>query len=346
MEYESLRVLGVKLDELSESSSVTPDVVDDALADMSKAISDLSAVGVYPIVRGYTPLFVLADGGGSDDAVHVEVAGSSLTSGDPYLTIGNNRCERSGPAADGALAFLCGRNLFPAGADDAKDFQTGTLRVYREPVEYSYSISIKVVPDVMGQATLSVAKEQRTERQSRSQGFSDRNAHCADPYERLFQFNASDGWEIAPSSIDVTCLDVSSRSTCNEAPRNVTGRSFYHSCMIANAGRCGPFGIPRDGRGSCRGVVNWEEVRNVDQPDEELEAEELRWGGEERIELPEGTRSVQGAIDGIDGIRRTFESTGVSDSWFDVDVSLADRYVVIRPVELDAAMQRGTSGTE
>ena len=355
-EYEFLRVLGVKLDELSklsESSPVTPDVVDGALADVSKAVDDLSAVRAYPIVLDYTPLFVLADGGGIDDAVHVKVAGSSLTSGDPYLTIGNdgnNRCEsldRSSPAADDVLTFQCGGNLFPAG--DAKGFQTGTLRVYREPdllgsepVEYSYSISIKVVPNVMGWATLSVAKQQQTERQFKSQGFSDRNAHCAGSYERSFQFNASDGWEIDMSSIDTTCIDVSSRSSCNGL-RNITGHSFYYSCTIANAGTCGPFW--RDGRGSCRGVVNWEEVRDVDQPDEELEAE-LRWDGEERIELPEGTRSVQGAIDGIDGIRRTFTDTGVSDSWFNVDVNLADRYVVIRPADLDAAMQRRTSGTE
>ena len=356
-EYESLRVLRVKLDELSESSPVTPDVVDGALADVSKAIGDLSAVRAYPIVISYTPLFVIAGGGGSDGAVHVEVAGSSLTSGDPYLTIGNdrnNRCERSSPAADDVLAFRCGGDLFPEGGA----FQTGRLRVYREPgfferllgsgpVEYSYSISIRVVPDVMGRATLSVTRQQ-AERQSKSQDFSDRNAHCASSYDKPFQFNASDGWEIDQPSIDVSCLDVSSQSTCNESPHNVTGRSFYHSCKIANAGKCGPFGIVLDRRGSCRGVVNWEEVRDVDLPGVELETE-LRWGGEKRIELPEETNSVQGAIDGIDGILRTFGSTtdtGVSDSWFDVDVNLADRYVVIRPAELDASMQRGTSGAE
>lgn len=354
-EYESLRVLAGKLNELSESLPVTPDDVDDAWADVSKVIGDLSAVRAYPIVLGYTPLFVIA-GGGSDDAVRVEVTGFSLTSGDPSLTIGNdrdnNRCDRSRPATDGVLAFLCGGNLFPEG--DA--FQTGILRVYREPgfferllgsgpVEYSYSISIRVVPDVMGRATLSVTRQQ-AERQSKSQGFSDRNAHCADPYERLFQFNASNGWEIDQSSIDVTCLDVSSMSTCNEHPRDVTGRSFYHSCMIANAGKCVPFGIVRDGRGSCRGVVHWEEVRDVDLPGEELEVE-LRWGREERIELPEGTRSVQGAIVGIDGIHRTFGSTiDITDSWFDVDVNLEDRYVVIRSAELDAAMWQGTPGAE
>ena len=213
-ESKFLRVLREKLDELRLLVEVTPAAVGETLAD---GYDDLSGVRAYPIVLGYTPSFVLGSGGGSDsdsDGVRVEVTGVSLASNEPSLTIGETSCER-GRTTDIMLVFLCDRNLFSA--REAMYSRAGTLRVYRElgfigkllgsrPPEHSYSISINVIPEVMGRVRLAVTTLEMTlERQFRTEGFRHRNGHCEGPARPLFSFNASDGWTIDRTSVDVRC---------------------------------------------------------------------------------------------------------------------------------------------
>ena len=342
-ESKFLRVLREKLEELRSLAEVTPAAVDETLAG---GYDDLSGVRAYPIVLTYTPSFVLGsdDGGGSNsDGVRVEVAGISLASNEPSLTIGETHCVRD-RATDIRLGFLCDRNLFSA--RDAMYSQMGTLRVYREPgfigkllgskpPEHSYNISINVIPEVMGSVRLAVTTRETTlERQFRTEGFRHRNGHCAGPTHASFPFNASGGWTIDRSSVDVRCHE-SSRSTCNGL-RDVTERSFNYSCTVANSGSCTPFS--RDGRGSCWGEITWTEQRGVDQQSDSVLEVELRWGTEERIELPDGTADVQFATDRADGFQRSPDGE-VSDPWFDVHVDPQYRYVDITPVELDVAMR-------
>ena len=331
-ESKFLRVLREKIDELrGGSSEVTPAAVDEALAGV---YDDLSGVSEYPIVLGYTPLFVLGSGGGNDGGgVRFEVMGASLASDEPSLTIDDKPCER-GRITDVSLVFLCDRNLFSA--RDAIDSRAGTLRLSRE---HSYNISINVIPEIMGRVRLAVTTLRTTlERQFRTEGFRQRNSHCEGPTHPIFPFNASDGWTIDRTSVDVRCHS-SSRSTCNGL-RDVTERSFNYSCTVANNGACTRF-FSVDGRGSCWGEITWMEHRGVDQQSDSVLEVELRWGTEERIELPDGTTDVQLATDRADGFREMFPGPDgeVSDPWFDVEVDPQRRYVDITPVELDVAMR-------
>ena len=339
-ESEFLRVLREKLDELRSLPEVTPAAVEEVLANVYDDLDDLS--GAYPIVLGYTPLFVL--GSGSDgDGIRVEVMGVSLDSSEPSLTIDEQLCERD-RTTDVRLVFLCDRNLFVA--RDAMYSRAGTLRVYQElgfigtlfgsePPEHSYDLSINVIPEVMGRVRLTVTTLETTlERQFRTEGFRHRNGHCTGPAHPLFPFNASDGWTIDRTSVDVSCSQ-SSRSTCNGL-RDVTESSFKYSCTVANNGRCTPFS--RDGRGSCWGEIKWTEQRGVDEQSDSVLEVELGWGTGERIELPDGTRNVQFVTDRADGFQGP--DGEVPDPWFDVDVDPQRRYVDITPVELDVAMRR------
>ena len=345
-EARFLGALREKLEELrdlQEMQEMTPADVDEALAGV---YDDLSGVSTYPIVLRYTPLFVPGSGGGNDgNMVRVEVTGASLVSNEMFLSIDRIPCER-GRTTDIRLVFLCDRNLFAA--RDAVYSRAGTLRVYREPsfigkllgskpLEHSYNISINVIPEVMGSVRLAVTTRETTlERQFRTEGFRHRNGHCAGPTHASFPFNASGGWTIDRSSVDVRCHE-SSRSTCNGL-RDVTERSFNYSCTVANSGSCTPFS--RDGRGSCWGEITWTEQRGVDQQSDSVLEVELRWGTEERIELPDGTADVEFATDRADGFREMFRAPDVevSDPWFDVDIDLQRRYVDITTVELDVAM--------
>ena len=344
-ESNFLRVLREKLEEMRSLPEVTPAAVGETLA---SGYDDLSGVKSYPIVLGYTPLFVPGSGSGNDgdDQVRVEVTGVSLASNEPSLNIDENTCERD-RATDVRLVFLCDRNLFSA--RDAVYPQAGTLRVYQElgfidklfgskSPEHSYDLSINVIPEVMARARLAVTMQEITlEQQFRTEGFRHRNGHCEGPTHQLFPFNASDGWTIDRTSVDVRC-HRSSRSTCNSL-RDVTESSFNYSCTVANSGTCTPFS--RDGRGSCWGEITWMEQRGVDQESNSVLEVELRWGTEERIDLPDGTTDVQLAIDTADGFREVFRGLDneVSDPWFDIDRDPQYRYVDITPVELDVAMR-------
>ena len=329
-ESKFLRVLGEKIEELRGGLllEVTPAAVDEALAGV---YDDLSGVSAYPIVLGYTPLFVLGSGDG--DEVRVEVTGASLASNEPSLTVDEKPCER-GRTTDVSFVFLCDRNLFVA--RDIMYSRAGILRVSRE---HSYNISINVIPEVMGRVRLAVTTLETTlERQFRTEGFRHRNGHCAGPTHPLFPFNASDGWTIDRTSVDVRCSQ-SSRSTCNGL-RDVTESSFRYSCTVANNGTCTLFS--RDGRGSCWGEVTWTEQKGVDQQSDSVLEVELEWGTEERIDLPDRTKRVQFTTDRADGFREVFQSPDdeVSDPWFDVDIDPQHRYVDIKSVELDVAMHR------
>ena len=342
-----------QLDALSRLEEVTAKHVEQTTAALSHAIVNLPLAKTYPIVLKYDPLYVPSGGPPNNDNIIVGISGVLLSSHEPFLVINSQRCERSGKI-DTSLTFLCNKNLFLA--EDRLETITGKLYVYEklgfwdaifgsDPKEYNYDISINVIPTRLGKAVTSVTTQSTTlRRESRSQDFGHRNNHCQGSIHLVFPFNAKERWKIDPASIRASCRN-SRRSSCNGV-RNITEHSFGYSCSIANSGTCGPtlpFGrgrLWRDARGSCGGSVEWQEVKATESLAETvLDAVDLEWGKDNTIRLPDGTRSIQISVDKVDGTRRVVTNSEESDPWFDVEVNLENRLVVIRPAQLGEAMQ-------
>ena len=334
-----------QLDELAQLEEALAADVERVTTNLSNAVVNLPLARSYPLVFSYSPLYVSSGGTLNDDNVRVDISGVLLASHEPSLFIDNQRCTRS-QRIDTTLTFLCNKNLFLA--NETVETLTGKLYVYERvgflrrwfgfnPTEYDYDISITVVPNVLGRATPSVtAQSVDLERQPRSQSFRHKNAHCQGTSNLLFAFNAKADWKIDAASIGASC-NSASKSSCNGI-RNATERSFGYSCTVANNGSCGP--LWKDGRGECAGKVDWEEVRVVEVlNDTTLDGVELSWGREVVISLPEGTVTVRIAVDKVDGTRRIVTRSEVHDPWFDVDVNLEDRHVIIRPARLQDAMR-------
>lgn len=337
-----------QIDALRDLEEVTAADAQRISDNVAHSIRALPFARTHPVVLSYSPLFVASGGAENEDVVQIEIAGTLLASHEPTLVVANTLCGRS-EKIDSRLVFLCPKDLFlavetvePLAGKLSVYEDVAWWRVWAEPREHQYDISINVIPKVLGRVELSVTTQlQIPTGQPRSQSFSRRNAFCSGVSRPTFQFNAREGWKIDPASIESSC-DRSSLSSCHGVG-GVTESAFSYSCTVQNRGSCGyAFGARmwRDARGSCWGSVRWTEVREETVLAEEaLDARDLHWGTDEIITLPEGTRAVRMAVDKADGTRRVITDSESRDPWFDVVVDLQRGHVIIRPANLERAMR-------
>ena len=215
----------------------------------------------------------------------------------------------------------------------------GVEYFFRKSVEYHYDVFISVIPKKLGSAKAIVQYESPSpQRKSRKQEFSFWNGHCRGAVEKIFPFTASPGWSIESNSIRPTCR--ASRSSRCVGLRNVQALSFGYACHIENRGKCFKLVGAKDARGHCGGAVKWDEVKSSNVLRKtELPSVQLYWGKDEQIELIKGTKSVQVIVEKIDGNRRIFTTTDVSDPWVHVNIDFDNRRVILRPNDIDTAMR-------
>ncbi len=329
---------------LKELERVTAEDVNRVTTNISNGFTNLPFAKSFPLIFDYDPVYTLNGGDANSDTINVSFKGVLLGSGEPSLTFGDTHCSLS-TKIDTKLTFTCNRNLFLA--YDTIKSTTGKLHVFQrqgflarlfggQGKKFEYNLSINVVPELAGIVKTTVWQETPTlQSQQRNSPFDHRNAHCQGAHTKVFQFNATNGWQIVPSSVSASC-NHSSESSCNGTV-NITSFSFGYSCTIANNGTCGPFW--RDGRGSCRGNVSWREVRsNTQINSQELDIRELFWGKDIQISLPQNTVNVSISVAKTDGSRRIFTANDISDPWFNVEVNLQDGYITLRPASLDQAL--------
>ncbi len=334
-----------QLNKLNSQLHVTLLDIEQLSANVSSGIRNLPFASSFPIIFQYDPLFVVDMGPDNRDNVTISIRGALLSSFEPTLTIDNEKCERI-EKIDTSLSFICNKELFLA--NDTIVSYSGKLLVYqsrsfwrrlllRDPLEYSYDISVEVIPQLLGKAKTTVMYEiMSAERNERTEDFHYLNGHCHGSIEKLFPFNASQGWKIDPTSIVANCRS-SRNSTCSGF-RNVQDRSFGYACRIQNRGRCGP--LWRDARGSCGGTIRWEEVKeNRQLQAQKLDEIELSWGEDTSIELPENTQRVRITLDRVDGVRSVLTESQAEDLWVQVEIDKAGNLVVLRPRDVETVMR-------
>ena len=339
-----------QLEALKELEKITLQDVSKVSTNVSTGITNLPFAKKVPLVLDYSPLFVASGGEKNKEYIEINISGVLLASKEPFLIFNNSRCERS-KKIDTSLAFLCNKNLFLA--EETVETLIGRLHVYErvgfwgkilrlKSREYNYEIAINVIPLFLGKVTPSVTQNiSNVNRHPRSKEFRFWNNHCAGSRVKLFEFNAAANRKIDPNSIEVEICRTSGSSRCNGLG-SVSDRSFSYSCRIENRGICvrvlGEI-VAKDARGSCGGTATWEELEENDAlMDTTLETIELEWGKDMEIKLPIEVTSVRIVIDKIDGTRRIATDNGLRDPWLDVDVDLENRFLIVKPKSLEAAM--------
>ena len=175
--------LQTQIDALHALEQVTAADAQGLADSMSHAIRALPFADTHPVVLSYSPLFISSGGALNDDVVRVEISGALLASHEPTLVIENTQCERS-QKIDTQLTFLCNKDMFLA--EQTVEPVGGRLTVYEnmewwrlwaDPVEHQYDISINAIPTALGTATLSVTTEvTNVIREPRRQNFSPENS--------------------------------------------------------------------------------------------------------------------------------------------------------------------------
>ena len=334
-----------QMNALKELERVTYNHVSKVSEQISSSIVNLPFANNLPLVFGYEPLFVASGGEDNKEVITVTIRGALLASGGPNLVMSNSQCKRSAKI-DTSLTFMCDKTLFLA--EDAVETLTGTLSVFQkrgfwsrlfsnDEKKFTYDLAFNVIPKVLAKATI-VATTTRSDivRTGRSQRFGHRNGHCQGTRHMVFPFNAQRGQQIDPHSIRARCRS-SSRSSCNGL-RNVQARSFGYSCTVSNNGNCGPFW--RDGRGSCSGTVEWQEIHSVESLEERrIKVIDVQWGKDEQIALPTNVERIKIAFEKVDGSSRIATDSAFSDPWVKVEIDIQGQQVIISPKSLANAMR-------
>jgi len=213
----------------------------------------------------------------------------------------------------------------------------------------SYPLSLFIVPVVMGEYELvAVVEKNEIERNPRTQPASHSNDYCQGTNNRTFNFSSAAGWQIDVNSISVSC-DASSRSRCNSVA-NVSSTSFQYTVAVTNNGSCGPRSpVGRrcggggrrtwcDGRGSVTVSAKWDDIRPVKtEVSMHLAKDNLHWGKEVALKLPNGTKSFLLTIRQVNGSDLAISSTE-RRKWFDIEHDVKGLVVFVRPKDAEVAL--------
>jgi hypothetical protein len=312
-----------------------------------EAISRLPFAERTPLVKKYSPSFVATN---ANATFLVSIQGSRLGSGDPALKFGATACMRN-THTDRELRFACPSRLL--GTPTSVVPVTGHLSLARpktfwQKVQFwkaaestQYDIGIVTVPALLGEftgrAVLSTTTRERQQRTGPHVGHM--NDHCQGGRTHDWVMNASAGWSIEEGSVTLHTVSCSSASTCPQL-QNVGSSGFVIHGVTTNNGACGPFGIPKDGRGFMESYATWSEYRDVVQDvDQPLPPGAITWGSDTSIRLPESSKGFVLEVRRVDSTSSTITGAGPFDR-FDVAYDQITRTVVITPGRLVDVLSR------
>jgi hypothetical protein len=312
-----------------------------------EAISRLPFAERTPLVKKYSPSFVAVN---ASATFLVAIHGSRLGSGDPVLRFGSTACARN-THTDRELRFACPghvlgspANVVPVAArlslDRPKSFWQ-SLRFWQAAEQAQYDIGVVAVPALLGEFTgrAVLSTTTREQQQRRGPRVGHRNDHCQGDRTHDWVMNASAGWRIDEGSVSLHTISCSSASTCPQL-QNVSASGFVIHGVTINNGQCGPFGVPRDGRGSMESYATWTEYRDVEQDvDQPLAPGAIAWGSDTAIRLPANSKGFVLEVKRVDKTSSTITGAGPFDR-FDVAYDQVTRTVVITPGRLVDALSR------
>lgn len=339
--FENARALAT---DAKSGVDLTADRVEGILAGMSETMSRVPGLDGRPFVTKYNPSFVLI----GKSKYPVSINGTLVGTGSPTLSFGETPCEMK-TKTERALEFDCPSSIF----SEKDPWSSGQLTVVEKkpwwkfwgtPDTHAYTVSIRSIPDVMGDFLLVARGVQRVEAaKPRTAGHNHRNNHCQGDTPLSFRFTPESGCRIDIQSIRLIRGSISERSQV-DGPASVTSTGFMVSAVARNSGACGPrlpggarAGV--DARGSINFNVTWNDVCPENQAVEaNVGSGPLRWSQEKAFQLPAFATAFVLTVTQADGKIRVVNGTE-STQWFDVAFDAASKVVLFKPKALESAMR-------
>ena len=340
--FENARALAT---DATSGINLTADRVEGVLAGMSETMSRIPGIEGRPFVTKYAPSFVLI----GKKRYPVSVNGTLVGTGSPTLSFNNTPCEIK-TKTERSLEFDCPATIF-----SPKDpWSSGKLTVVEKkswwkfwgaPEIYAYNISIRSIPDAMGEYVLVTKGIQTVNRtKPRTAGHGHRNEHCQGATPIAYSFTPESSCVIDVQSITLARGSISDASQVDN-PGTITSSGFAVSAAARNHGSCGPKipftsqRVPVDARGSFNFGVSWNDICPVR---EDIEAKvgsgTLQWSQEKDFQLPTHANAFVLTITQADGKKRVVNGTTSTD-WFDVTFDLVSKVVLFKPKALETAMR-------
>lgn len=324
----------------TEAKGITDDTLDKTSGIVSSSGAELSRlplVSEKPLVYSYEPSFVLAN----QEAYSITFAGS-LLSGSNKLVIEGVDCQPSG-GTENQLRFVC-----PAEAMDANEpsWRRGHLSLetkgrwfWSSTLKSEYDVGVFVVPKLLGKYTFDVVQNETVqERRPRTERNGYRNDHCKGGKERVWTYGPAEGCTIDVESASITSRHVSSNSTL-DGISSLSSNGFQVRANIRNNGSCGPFGIPKDGRGSVNVEVAWFDIcpKNSESILPTIEGE-LYWTEDMNFVVPQGYKSFTLKVKQEDGRVHIVNQSGAY-KWFSSIWDASSRNLIFRPQDVAIAYE-------
>ncbi len=319
---------------------------EDRLGDVNQIISSLGGelsripgIDGRPLLAKYSPSYIL----NTDAAYDLTLSGSLLSSEKSSLLFGATPCLLVS-SVESQARYRCPAEIFTTGENE---WVTGELKLIKDTPwynfwgkgqTYSYKIGVMTIQEKLGEYELKVWEKRSSQKRiSRSGSNSHRNNHC--------RSDKSKAWTYRPApncSVDVTSINVKHSKSSNstyEGVINASGSGFQVRGVIRNRGRCGPFGVGHDARGSLRVDATWIDICPATE-EIELPTEDgiLSWMEDRSFDFPETTTKYVLKINQADGRVKIVDKT-LSDDWFTASYDLNTRLLVFKPKALSEALK-------
>jgi hypothetical protein len=318
---------------------------------MEEAVSRLPSADKTPLIKAYYPSFLVPTLSGP--TFSLSISGTRIGTGDPSLQFGKVRCERFSKT-DRQIQFRCPASVF--GTPARLRGESGILEIeapqgFWDVVLFQhhmmkYDIGVVAVPSELGRYNVvAVVPQSKIETQDRKYELDYTNPHCSGAHDIAVPQNASEGWKIVETSVQVTPTSVSSGCS-GPSVDGVSSTGFLVTGKAVNSGNCVTVHVPfdgsqtisYDGRGWVKGIITWKEQRTtVKDGTVDVARGSLSWGSDVAIQLPPDAKGFVVTVLRIDGTQQVAVGAGNFDR-YSVRYAGADTHtVVISPKSVNEA---------
>lgn len=312
--------------------------VNSVISGLGSEISRLPFASKRPLLKGYSPSYIL----NNDAAYDVTLDGSLLNTDEIDLSFGAVICGKTS-SVENTVRFSCPAEIFK---DTENRWVTGTLKLLQKKAWYNvfgkdktfeYSLGIMAIQEKFGEYKLLVTERVDSNKKvPRSHNNQHKNSHCQGGSSKVWTYRPSNGCTIDTSSAKIASRSVSSKSSL-EGIVNLSSNGFQIRGIVRNNGSCGPFGVPKDGRGRISVSAAWVDIcpakKLVSLP---AKQGALAWGNDIAFDLPENYTKFSLEITQLDGTKKIVNNTEAHE-WFTTQFDAGGKQIIFKPRKIEDA---------
>lgn len=328
------------VDKTDRSLSDKIKAANDLVASVGAEISRLPLVSNRPLLYAYSPSYIL----NSEASYDVEIKGSLLGSHQVGLIFGTTPCNLVS-SVENEARFTCPSEIF---STNRNEWVSGTIRFskpapiyafWRQGEAYEYKIGVMAIQEEMAEYSLKVYERRPShQRIARNASNGHRNNYCRGDKSIVWGYRPAAGCKVDVTTIRAVPTVISSNSTYNGVV-NASENGFQVSGVARNRGRCGPFGVPRDARGSLNVSVNWTDVcSSAEEAPLEEETGVLTWLEDKAFAFPNTLSKYLLTVKQKNGQVKIIDRAEASN-WFTVNYDPNTKILIYKPRALQDAFK-------